>query len=287
MTGGPVSVFCVYGDQHTKHLSAVLIPSLKRATHRPIEFWAINYAANGQSVIDAENLPKNSFFRNVSNEGVSLGFAEGHNRLFSARGNDSDFIIINPDCVFGQSSIDRLLFRKSIEKTCGIVEARQWPWEHPKEYDDLSGETPWASGAAQLIDGKFYREISGMDERYFLYLEDVDLSWQAWLSGRRVIYERAACVAHYTNGPFYRADLLSQEEYYSLRNFLYIARKFFGDSGEDRALALLSEHPDKSLAAQAIQGYWDDLRGLILDGHVAPNHPQLKITGINRFHQLR
>ena len=75
-----------------------------------------------------------------------------------------------------------------------------------------------------------------MDELYFLYAEDVDLSWRAWLKGYRVLYEPAAQIIHFTNGRFERDDLISNEQYYGLRNFILISRKFFGKKGEESAV---------------------------------------------------
>ena len=62
--------------------------------------------------------------------------------------------LINPDCVPLPGSIDRLIERKTDK--VAIVEGRQWPFEHPKKYDQKTLETPWASGAFELIDSDFY-----------------------------------------------------------------------------------------------------------------------------------
>lgn len=46
----------------------------------------------------------------------------------------------------------------------------------------------WVQGSAFMIDGALFRELRGFDERYFMYLEDMDLCRQAWKRGRPVYY---------------------------------------------------------------------------------------------------
>jgi len=213
-----------------------------------------------------------------------LGFAESHNVLFTECVHDDFFLILNPDCIVLDGSIETLIARMR-SSGAAIVEGRQWPFEHPKEYDPITLETPWASGAFCLIDSDFYHSIGGMDERYFLYMEDVDLSWQAWLHSRKVIYEPHAPVIHFSGGPFYRADIISTEEYFSIRNFLLISWKYFGAEGEDRALAMLSGDNRKSLVLQAVEDYKAVKAAVTpLTGAL---HKNIKITGVATFHELR
>ena len=83
----------------------------------------------------------------------TTGFAENHNALFARCPPHGPFVVINPDCTPHEGAIDRLLKRKSsADIPAAIVEGRQWPLEHPKEYDTLSLWTPWASCAFSLID---------------------------------------------------------------------------------------------------------------------------------------
>jgi hypothetical protein len=194
MANSPLNVQCVYGHSHLRHLNDVLIPALKRTTTRPVRFLAINYDPQSQARLETRHVDGVEVV-DVPNAFAKVsGFGENHNRLFASHPAQDFFVIVNPDCIPQSGSIDALISRKIAHETSAqvaIVEGRQWPFEHPKEYDLLSLTTPWASGAFSLIDAAFYRQVGGMDEIYFLYLEDVDLSWQAWLNGYAVLYEPA------------------------------------------------------------------------------------------------
>lgn len=283
-----IDVNCVFGRDHYRHLNEILIPSLAKATTRKVRFNVVNYA--GPSALDV--FPKTLSGIDISliqqETGKAIGFAEAHNIL--ARCVRSPvFVIINPDCVLHDGAIDRLIERyNATKKPVGIVEGRQWPFEHPKEYDPLDMTTPWASGAFCLFDTELYRSIGGMDERFFLYLEDVDVSWRMWLQGASVVYEPRAVTTHFTGGYFYRDDLLENEKFYSIRNFILLSRKFFGKEGEDRALEMLKNFPDKEVVEASIIDVNENFQEFSpIEDIDLTKTPQIKVTGINQFHEVR
>lgn len=57
-------------------------------------------------------------------------------------------------------------------------------------------EVDWVSGGATLVKADTLPEIGGMDERYFLYMEDVDWCRAAWKSGYKVVYCPESTVVH-------------------------------------------------------------------------------------------
>ena len=59
-----------------------------------------------------------------------------------------------------------------------------------------AGERAWVSGACLLIRRKDFNDVGGMDERFFMYTEDVDLCTRVRASGRRVIFCPEAEVLH-------------------------------------------------------------------------------------------
>ncbi|HVW35445.1 MAG TPA: glycosyltransferase family 2 protein [Acidimicrobiia bacterium] len=57
-------------------------------------------------------------------------------------------------------------------------------------------EVDWVSGAAVWLRRRALDEVGGWDERYFMYVEDVDLCWRLRRAGWRVAYEPAGTVEH-------------------------------------------------------------------------------------------
>jgi GT2 family glycosyltransferase len=279
----------VFGNEDVRHLVEVLLPSISDSSSEPIEVWARNYSNDATTALPT-SVGSTQIREFTNDEGRPIGFAENHNYLFNHRDDLRPFVLVNPDCILTHGSIDQLFLRYQLEKrTPGIVEGRQWPFEHPKEFDPVSLETPWASGAFCLIDAEFYRSVGGMDETYFMYLEDIDLSWRAWLAGSPVIYEQKSVVVHFSGAPFYRSDVRSSEEYYGLRNFIALNYKFFGEEGEEHAISLLKENYKVLGHAVniAMEDYKLNLRQRVQTLDTVVQHPKIKVLGLNQFHKLR
>jgi GT2 family glycosyltransferase len=78
------------------------------------------------------------------------------------------------------------------------VSGLAWPGGFGDRADDVRDvrEIAYASGAAFAIRADVFRELGGFTEELFLYQEDLDLSWRAWLRGRRVVVTPTADVLH-------------------------------------------------------------------------------------------
>jgi len=60
----------------------------------------------------------------------------------------------------------------------------------------VSRDVAWISGAAIWLRRTALDEVGGWDERYFMYVEDLDLCWRLGRRGWRVAYEPSARVVH-------------------------------------------------------------------------------------------
>lgn len=162
--------------------------------------------------------------------GANLGSARGHNTLMGLGVSPKTggfLLVMNPDVLLAPDALINLLTRMK-EPGIGLVEGRQMPVEHPKEYDRTTGDTCWASTACALIDQDFFHHLGGFDaDTFFLYCDDVDFSWRVRLAGYRVVFEPSAVVFHdkrLSNTAGWIPS--SAERYYSAEAALMLAYKY-------------------------------------------------------------
>ena len=134
----------------------------------------------------------------VNASASNVGFGRGHNAAV-ALGRAPFVLLLNQDCVLEPEVMQPLL--EAAERSPADVaawELRQVPYEHPKAYDPVSLETPWASAAALLVRRTAFEAVGGFDPRIFMYGEDVDLSWRLRAKGWRLLYQPKLAVVHRT-----------------------------------------------------------------------------------------
>lgn len=161
--------------------------------------------------------------------GVNRGFTGGYGEAFAhARGDY--YFVVNLDTVISPDALSRLVEIMEADPSIGIAEARQSPMEHPKYYDAVTRETSWCSGACMLVRSEAVRQVGGFDDLFFMYAEDVDLSWRMWLHGWRCVYVPEAVVQHFTEAlDPHRTPAL--QTYFSMRNGA-LMRVMYGTPGE-------------------------------------------------------
>lgn len=128
----------------------------------------------------------------------NIGFGRAHNFLMQksfALGADY-YIATNPDGVLHPDTLNELLREAGIPDDIILVEARQFPSEHPKIYHADLHDSPWCSGACLLINRATYQATKGFDDGFFLYCEDVDLSWRVRKLGGRCVVAPDALFFH-------------------------------------------------------------------------------------------
>lgn len=87
---------------------------------------------------------------------------------------------------------------------------------------DSPEDVMWATGACLLVRSSVYRELGGLDERFFAHMEEIDLCWRMQLAGWKITVVPESKVYHVGGGtlpaesPFklqlnYRNNLLMLE----------------------------------------------------------------------------
>jgi GT2 family glycosyltransferase len=67
------------------------------------------------------------------------------------------------------------------------------PWEDSRTPQDVD----WINGACMVVRSEVLRGLGGLDERYFMYFEDVDLCLRIRRLGHRIIYLPEAQIVHF------------------------------------------------------------------------------------------
>ena len=222
-------VTVTYSPGH--HLERFLA-SLSLATERPVSvLLADNGSVDGAPQAAVERYPNVGLF----DTGANLGYGTAVNRAVAQLDKESHedewVIVANPDVQWGPGSIDALLDAATRWPRAGALgplirdpdgsvypSARQlpslirggmhavvgpfWkrnPWTAAYRQERLEpSERPvgWLSGSCLLVRRSAFTEVGGFDERYFMYMEDVDLGDRLGKAGWLSVYVPSAEVLH-------------------------------------------------------------------------------------------
>lgn len=99
------------------------------------------------------------------------------------------------------------------------------------EYDESKYDTPqkavaWVSGAFLMTRKGLWERLGGLDERYFMYMEDVDYCKRVRHLGYRVAYTPEVKIIHYEGGG--RAWVGEKALKDTMRSYMLYTEKFYG-----------------------------------------------------------
>jgi len=210
------------------HLDRFL-SSLTVATDLPLRVViADNGSVDGAPEEAVERYPGTELLRT----GGNLGYGTAVNRGVAAVAPDQEYVLVaNPDVVWGPGSIDALLeaarrwpgagtlgplirdpdgavypsarhlpslVRGGMHAVVGFAwKANPWTKSYRQEHTEPS-ERPvgWLSGSCLLLRRKAFDAIGGFDERYFMYMEDVDLGDRLGRAGWLNVYVPGSEILH-------------------------------------------------------------------------------------------
>lgn len=211
--------------------------------------------------------------------GFNSGTSKGQNLMFKDCETDY-FMAYNPDVIVCADYFIEMLKPFDRIENVGMVEAKQSPLEHPKEFDATTGIEPWGAMACVIIPTKVYSELGGLDEQnFFLYCDDVDFSWRVRLAGYKVVYQSRAFVYHSkhvdNNGHVVPTNA---ELYYSAEAFLFMCHKWSNQSLLKKLIAIYEN--GTSHQKKALQEYYRRRDNGLLPKPIDPQH---KITSFSGF----
>lgn len=184
---------------------------------------------------------------NYLNPGKNLGFGAAHNLILQKMSGHANFhLVLNPDVEFGPEVIPALIeaHKKlanpglvaplitypdgSIQHLCkltpspfdlfarrfipGFLRAlwkRRFAAYEMRNFDYSNTlRVPILSGCFTFFRDEVYQRIGGFDERFFLYLEDVDLSRRVGKTYINWHYPHVRIVHHYQKGSYKNLNML-------------------------------------------------------------------------------
>lgn len=196
----------------------------------PFETIVIDSASyDGAAEMVATEFPGVRFIQSDEN----LGFARANN--LAAKSATGEFLLfLNPDTEVHPASLDRLIDAAATVADAGCVGARllntdgslqtscvqAFPTVLNQVFDSeflrrRFRDSPWwgvaalyrpsadpapvegISGACVLVRRALFEQVRGFTEAYFMYAEDMDLSYKVQRSGRRNLYVGQAVVVHH------------------------------------------------------------------------------------------
>lgn len=169
------------------------------------------------------------------------GFGKGNN-IAASLGNSEHLFFLNIDTSLYPDTLTELCnaIQEDNANNTALWELRQFPYEHPKLYNPLTGETSWSSGACFAIRRNVYEQLGGFDESFFMYAEDVDLSWRVRLAGYRIRYVPRAIINHYCYQT--AAEVKPLQYIYSFIGNLHLRYKFGTRQDRWNGLYLIISH---------------------------------------------
>lgn len=91
-----------------------------------------------------------------------------------------------------------------------------------------SQKVDWLLGACLMINKKTINDVGLLDEKFFLYVDDIDYAWRVWQAGWQVYYLPESVVVHYhqakSDNKFF--SFHSRQHFKSILRFLW-KHKYF------------------------------------------------------------
>lgn len=244
-----------------------------------------NASGDGSAATAAALLGEDAVIRRTENG----GFAAGVNAVLSGFAGEY-LAVLNPDLVVPPGALDALADALDARPQAGLVAPRvvdpsgrpedttgwfpslereiahSWYLDHllgregrRRALPENGGPVDWVSGCAWLLRGDAARAVGALDERYFLYFEDVDYCLRLHQAGWEVVAETRVTVIHAggqgsTRSAEVAADLAG-------RPVLHFFAKFRPDTPPARVLAALRAGWRIRLVYHALRGWLGDPRG--------------------------
>lgn len=254
-----VSIIIV--NYNTGPLTRACVESLlKQKLPYELEIIVVDNASSDESVsFLRSDFPEITVIANKEN----LGLAAGVNTAL-AKASGSYYLVLNPDIIVQPDAIERMVEYLKENLDVGIVGGRLLSPNGRLQYSCFRFYTPmtilhrrtwlgktnwgkrgvasfvmrdydhksvrnvdWLMGSCLMLRAAAVRQVGGMDERFFMYFEDVDWCRRMWQAGWRVVYLPTAEFSHYYQRSSRRGGVIGILTNRVMREHIKSAGKYF------------------------------------------------------------
>ena len=284
-------------------------------------FVVDNHSEDGSQALVEKYFPDVKYIANSTN----VGFAKANNQAI-AQAKGKYVLLLNPDTIIAEDTLQNVCHFAQHAPAFGALGVRmidrngkflpeskrnvptlyssfckltRWPITPRKEYyctalsEHQAGEVPVLSGAFMLLNKEALGYVALLDERYFMYGEDIDLSYAITRAGFKNYYFPCTIVhykgesTHYDatyRRNFYGAMQLFYEKYYGkgLVNGLIklVARLLVKMGGKKKQPNAVANQEVVTLSTQQLSyadiiAFFEQNKG---EKQVKIEHPTLQIT---------
>ena len=198
----------------------------------------------------AERFPSVKVIRFPEN----YGFAEGYNRALALT-DTPNTVLLNSDVAVPQGWLEPLIDAMERDPQLGacqpkiisyrdrsrfeyagaaggFIDRNGYPYCRGRIFDvveedqgqyDTQIPVFWASGAALMVRTDLYRQVGGLDARFFAHMEEIDLCWRMQLAGYTIAAVPASEVYHLGGGSLPASN--PRKTYLNFRNNLLLLHK--------------------------------------------------------------
>ena len=222
--------------QEEKHITAsiVIYKENLKVLENAIDSFLGSPLSKKLYIID--NSPSNEFKNKIQNDSVeyiysnkNIGFGKGHNSILHKLTSENKYhLILNPDVRFHPEILEKLVLKMESNESFSMIAprvlnsnnellytARRYPslfelifrflgifkkftirGEYKNQNHKKSFSPDFVQGSFMLFKTEDLLRLEGFDERYFMYMEDVDICRKIDLSGKRKLYFPATEIIH-------------------------------------------------------------------------------------------
>lgn len=191
---------------------------------------------------------------------ANLGFAGGNNLgiAYAVRENYDYIMLLNNDTIVEPDFLTPLISYMEQHPDTGVIQPliyfqhdRSLVWNGGSYYNRWLSrahtpgynkrlqpnstslqEVDWVTGCAFFTRASIFQELGMLNDRFFMYYEDVDLSFRIKKAGYRLMYQPESIIYHIAGRSGKEAEKRKEgfihpiTHYYNLRNRIWMVRKY-------------------------------------------------------------